>query len=275
MLKDSLLKGQQIIAPGVFDGLSARIAQQSGCNVLYMSGFGVSGTLLGTPDVGLVTATEMIERVQQIVNSAPGAAVIADGDNGHGGVHNVARIVRAYETAGAECIQLEDQVIPKKCGHMENKQVVALEDAAQKIEAACAARRSNDFLIMARTDARATHNLDEALKRGDAFLEAGADILFIEAPASVEEMTLIAKRFPNTPLVANLVEGGKTPELSPAALKSMGFLIVLRPVSALLSISATLQQNYKSLANSGTLGENAPHLSFDEYNKMIGLLDYN
>ena len=240
-----------------------------------MSGFCVSGTLLGKPDVGLVTATEMIERVQQIVNSAPGAAVIADGDNGHGGVHNVARIVRAYETAGAECIQLEDQVIPKKCGHMENKQVVALEDAAQKIEAACAARRSNDFLIMARTDARATHNLDEALKRGDAFLEAGADILFIEAPASVEEMTLIAKRFPNTPLVANLVEGGKTPELSPAELKSMGFLIVLRPVSALLSISATLQQNYKSLANSGTLGENAPHLSFDEYNKMIGLLDYN
>ena len=275
MLKDSLLKGQQIIAPGVFDGLSARIAQQSGCNVLYMSGFCVSGTLLGTPDVGLVTATEMIERVQQIVNSAPGAAVIADGDNGHGGVHNVARIVRAYETAGAECIQLEDQVIPKKWGHRENKQVVALEDAAQKIEAACAARRSNDFLIMARTDARATHNLDEALKRGDAFLEAGADILFIEAPASVEEMTLIAKRFPNTPLVANLVEGGKTPELSPAELKSMGFLIVLRPVSALLSISATLQQNYKSLANSGTLGENAPHLSFDEYNKMIGLLDYN
>ncbi|MBT3737416.1 MAG: isocitrate lyase/PEP mutase family protein [Gammaproteobacteria bacterium] len=275
MLKDSLLKGQQIIAPGVFDGLSARIAQQSGCNVLYMSGFCVSGTLLGTPDVGLVTATEMIERVQQIVNSAPGAAVIADGDNGHGGVHNVARIVRAYETAGAECIQLEDQVIPKKCGHMENKQVVALEDAAQKIEAACAARRSNDFLIMARTDARATHNLDEALKRGDAFLEAGADILFIEAPASVEEMTLIAKRFPNTPLVANLVEGGKTPELSPAELKSMGFLIVLRPVSALLSISATLQQNYKSLANLGTLGENAPHLSFDEYNKMIGLQDYN
>jgi len=275
MLKDSLLKGQQIIAPGVFDGLSARIAQQSGCNVLYMSGFCVSGTLLGTPDVGLVTATEMIERVQQIVNSAPGAAVIADGDNGHGGVHNVARIVRAYETAGAECIQLEDQVIPKKCGHMENKQVVALEDAAQKIEAACAARRSNDFLIMARTDARATHNLDEALKRGDAFLEAGADILFIEAPASVEEMTLIAKRFPNTPLAANLVEGGKTPELSPAELKSMGFLIVLRPVSALLSISATLQQNYKSLANSGTLGENAPHLSFDEYNKMIGLQDYN
>ena len=275
MLKDSLLKGQQIIAPGVFDGLSARIAQQWGCNVLYMSGFCVSGTLLGTPDVGLVTATEMIERVQQIVNSAPGAAVIADGDNGHGGVHNVARIVRAYETAGAECIQLEDQVIPKKCGHMENKQVVALEDAAQKIEAACAARRSNDFLIMARTDARATHNLDEALKRGDAFLEAGADILFIEAPASVEEMTLIAKRFPNTPLVANLVEGGKTPELSPAELKSMGFLIVLRPVSALLSISATLQQNYKALANSGTLGENAPHLSFDEYNKMIGLQDYN
>ncbi len=275
MLKDYLVTGQQIVAPGVFDGLSARIAQQAGCNVLYMSGFCVSGTLLGTPDVGLVTATEMIERVQQIVNSAPGAAVIADGDNGHGGIHNVARMVRAYETAGADCIQLEDQVIPKKCGHMENKQVVELEEAVQKIEAACAARRTNNFLIMARTDARATHNLDEALRRGDAFLEAGADILFIEAPASVDEMTQIAKRYPNTPLVANLVEGGKTPELSLAELKDMGFQIVLRPVSALLSISATLQQNYKALANSGTLGENASHLSFDEYNKMIGLQDYN
>jgi 2,3-dimethylmalate lyase len=275
MLKDYLDKSQQIVAPGVFDGLSARIAQQSGCDVLYMSGFCVSGTLLGTPDVGLVTATEMIDRVQQIVNSAPGAAVIADGDNGHGGVHNVARIVRAYEAAGADCIQLEDQVIPKKCGHMENKQVVPLEEAVQKIEAACAARRTTNFLIMARTDARATHNLDEALRRGDAFIEAGADILFIEAPASIDEMTKIAKRFPNTPLVANLVEGGKTPELSLTELKSLGFLIVLRPVSALLSISAVLRQNYESLAKTGTLGAHAPHLSFDEYNKMIGLQDFN
>jgi len=213
MLKDYLAEGRQLLAPGVFDALSARIAHQCGFEVLYMSGFCVAGTLLGRPDVGLVTATEMIERAQQIVNAAPGATIIADGDNGHGGVHNVARLVKAYESAGVACIQLEDQVIPKKCGHMENKQVVELEEAVQKIEAARDARRSDEFLIMARTDARATHDLDEALRRGEAFVKAGADILFIEAPASTEEMETIAKQFPNTPLVANLVEGGKTPEL--------------------------------------------------------------
>ena len=274
MLKNYLSTGQQIVAPGVFDGLSARIAQQSGCEVLYMSGFCVSGTLLGKPDIGLVSATEMIERAQQIVNSAPGIPIIADGDNGHGGVHNVARLVRAYETAGVACIQLEDQVIPKRCGHMENKEVVEIEEATQKIEAAISARNSADFLIMARTDARATHDLDEALRRGDAFLEAGADILFIEAPASITEMEQISKRFPNTPLVANLVEGGKTPELSLLELKEMGFSIILRPVSALLSISATLQRNYAALAGTGTLGDGDSHLSFNEYNKMIGLQDY-
>lgn len=275
MLKDYLANGHQVLAPGVFDGLSARIAQQSGFEVLYISGFCVSGTLLGKPDIGLVTATEMIERAQQIVNSAPGTVIIADGDNGHGGVHNVTRLVKAYESAGVSCIQLEDQVIPKKCGHMENKQVVPLEEAVLKIEAARDARKTDEFLIMARTDARATHDLDEALRRGEAFLKAGADILFIEAPASVKEMERIAAYFPNTPLVANLVEGGKTPELSMKELKDMGFQVVLRPVSALLSISAMLQKNYGSLKETGTLGDKATHLSFNEYNKMIGLQDYN
>jgi 2-methylisocitrate lyase-like PEP mutase family enzyme len=275
MLKDYLANGQQVLAPGVFDGLSARIAQQAGFEVLYISGFCVAGTLLGRPDVGLVTATEMIERAQQIVNSAPGAVIIADGDNGHGGVHNVARLVKAYESAGVNCIQLEDQVIPKKCGHMENKQVVALDEAVLKIEAARDARKTDEFLIMARTDARATHDLDEALRRGEAFLKAGADILFIEAPSSMAEMQSIAECFPNTPLVANLVEGGKTPELSMSELKEMGYQIVLRPVSALLSISATLQKSYGSLIENGTLSKDATHLSFNEYNEMIGLQDYN
>jgi len=275
MLKKYLAQGQQLLAPGVFDALSARIAHQSGFEVLYMSGFCVAGTLLGKPDIGLVTATEMIQRAQQIVDAAPGTAVIADGDNGHGGIHNVTRLVQAYESAGVACIQLEDQVIPKRCGHMENKEVVSLEEAVQKITAAADARRSKEFLIMARTDARATHGLDEALKRGEAFLEAGADILFIEAPASVAEMERITKHFPNTPLVANLVEGGKTPELSMPELKSMGFQIVLRPVSALLSISAALQNDYAALLRTGKLAESTGHLSFSEYNKMIGVQDFN
>ena len=157
---------------------------------------------------------------------------------------------------------------------MENKQVVPIDDAVLKIEAARNARKTDEFLIMARTDARATHDLDEALRRGAAFLEAGADILFIEAPASVAEMEEIAARFPDTPLVANLVEGGKTPELSMAELKNMGFQVVLRPVSALLSISAMLQKNYGSLKATGTLGDNETQLSFNEYNKMIGLQDF-
>ena len=274
MLKSLLKKEKIIVAPGTYDALSASIAKQAGFKTLYMTGFGVSGALLAKPDIGLISASEMIARASQIVDAIDQVPLIADGDNGYGGVHNVSRLVRAYERAGVACIQLEDQVIPKRCGHMENKEVVDIDEATIKIYAAVQSRTSNEFLIAARTDSRATHGLDEALRRGEAFLSAGADILFIEAPQSIEEMQTIKKEFPETPLIANMVEGGKTPELSVKELEKLGFKIVLRPVTALLSTADTLRRCYSSLSDESAAGSPPPMLSFDEYNEMIGLPDY-
>jgi len=271
MLKSLLQTEKTILVPGVFDALSALIAKQAGFKALYMTGFGVAGSLLAKPDIGLVTASEMVTRASQIVDAIGDTPLIADGDNGYGGVHNVSRLVNAYEKIGVQCIQLEDQVIPKRCGHMNNKEIVDLEEATAKIRAAIQSRDSNNFLIAARTDSRATHDLDEALRRGDAFLNAGADILFIEAPQSIDEMRIIKNEFPDANLIANIVEGGKTPELDFEEVAQIGFKIVLRPVSALLAISSTLQDCYSTLLRSNSNQEKPTKISFDEYNKLIGL----
>ena len=271
MLKSLLQTEKTILVPGVFDALSALIAKQAGFRTLYMTGFGVAGSLLAKPDIGLVTASEMVTRASQIVDAIGDTPLIADGDNGYGGVHNVSRLVNAYEKIGVQCIQLEDQVIPKRCGHMNNKEIVDLEEATTKIRAAIQSRDSNNFLIAARTDSRATHDLDEALRRGDAFLNAGADILFIEAPQSIDEMRIIKNEFPDANLIANIVEGGKTPELDFEEAAQIGFKIVLRPVSALLAISSTLQDCYSTLLRSNSNQEKPTKISFDEYNKLIGL----
>jgi 2-methylisocitrate lyase-like PEP mutase family enzyme len=273
-LKQRLATGAQLVVPGVFDALSAKVAADQGFEVVYMSGFAVAGSLLAKPDIGLVTASEMSERVAQIATAiGPTTSLIADGDNGYGNEKNVARLVQAYAAAGAQCIQLEDQVSPKRCGHMEGKEVVSLEEAALKVAAAVASRPTDDFLIMARTDARATHDLAEALNRGKAFLDAGADILFIEAPRSVEELETIRSTFPDTPLVANMVEDGKTPLLSLDALDSLGYQIVLRPVSALLAVTHCLQQSYGSLKDTGALNPKSGRLTFPEFNQFVGLND--
>ncbi|HEY7977894.1 MAG TPA: isocitrate lyase/PEP mutase family protein [Rhizomicrobium sp.] len=270
---DALLKASGILVlPGAFDALSARIAVKSGAKAVYMTGFGVAGAGFGVPDIGLVNAEQMIERVRVIASAIAPVPLIADGDNGHGGPLNVARLVRAYEQSGAQCIQLEDQVSPKRCGHMEGKEVISLEEAAAKIRAASEARSSSSFKIMARTDARATHDLDEALRRGEAFLKAGADILFIEAPRSEDELSKVAGTFPGTPLVANLVEDGKTPMLSPEALQQMGYKIALYPVSALLAASAALEQLYAKLL--GTNAEVRARVTFSQYNEIVGLPDF-
>jgi len=271
MLKSLLQTEKTILVPGVFDALSALIAKQAGFKALYMTGFGVAGSLLAKPDIGLVTASEMVTRASQIVDAIGNTPLIADGDNGYGGVHNVSRLVNAYEKIGVQCIQLEDQVIPKRCGHMNNKEIVDLEEATAKIRAAIQSRDSNKFLIAARTDSRATHDLDEALRRGDAFLNAGADILFIEAPQSIDEMRIIKNEFPDANLIVNIVEGGKTPELDFEEVAQIGFKIVLRPVSALLAISSTLQDCYSTLLRSNSNQEKPTKISFDEYNKLIGL----
>ena len=270
---DALLKAPGILVlPGAFDALSARIAVRSGAKAVYMTGFGVAGASFGVPDIGLVNAEQMIERVRAIAGTIAPVPLIADGDNGHGGPLNVARLVRAYEQSGAQCIQLEDQVSPKRCGHMEGKEVIPRAEAAAKIRAAVEARSSSTFKIMARTDARATHDLDEALRRGEAFLKAGADILFIEAPRSEEELAKAAKTFSGTPLVANLVEDGKTPMLTPEALQQMGYKIALYPISALLAASAALEQVYAKLL--GTQAKPRARVTFSQYNEIVGLPDF-
>jgi len=271
MLKQLMNDSDYLVLPGVYDGLSALIASQTGFKALYMTGFGVAASLLGKPDIGLVTATEMAERAAQIVAAAGAAPVIADGDNGYGGELNVMRLVQAYERAGVAAIQLEDQVMPKRCGHMEGKLVVPMDEAVQKIRAAIAARSSPDFLVIARTDARATHDLNEALRRGHAMLDAGADILFIEAPQSEAEMQIIASTFAGVPLVANMVEDGKTPEVAPAVLAAMGFRLILRPVAALLRHARVLQLAYGEVAATGALASDQPRLAFADFNELVGL----
>ena len=270
---EALLKTPDILVlPGAYDALSARVAVRAGAKAVYMTGFGVAGAGFGVPDIGLVNAEQMIERVRVIAGSIAPVPLIADGDNGHGGPLNVARLVRAYEQSGAQCIQLEDQVSPKRCGHMEGKEVIPLAEAAAKIRAAAEARSSCAFKIMARTDARATHDLDEALRRGEAFLKAGADILFIEAPRTEDEMAKVAATFKGTPLLANLVEDGKTPMLSPEALQQMGYKIALYPISALLAASAALEQVYAKLLH--TKAEARERVTFSQYNDIVGLPDF-
>jgi len=270
-LKQILSSGRTIAVPGAYDALSARLAAQAGFEAVYMTGFGVSGSTLGMPDVGLLTATEMAERAGALANAAAPVPLIADADTGHGGTLNVARMVSLYERAGVQCIQLEDQVFPKRCGHMASKEVVDLTEARARIAAAVDARASADFLIMARTDSRAVIGMEEAMRRCEAFLEAGADILFFEAPQSLEELRKVAETFKGTPLVANMVEDGRTPYLPVSELQKMGFAIALYPISALLVAARAVQDAYAALRDDGALPQDHPRLRFAEYNAMIGL----
>ncbi len=260
-----------LVLPGAYDALSARIAVRAGAKAVYMTGFGVVGSAFGVPDIGLIGPEAMAERARALASAIAPVPLVADGDNGYGGPTNVARLVRAYEKAGAACIQLEDQVSPKRCGHMDGKEVVSRADAVAKIRAAAKARSTPAFKIMARTDARATDGLDEALARGEAFLKAGADILFIEAPRSEDELRTIAERFRGVPLVANLVEDGKTPMLSNGELEKMGFKILLHPVSALLAVTHTLESAFAKILS----GESAaPRATFQHYNDVVGLPEW-
>lgn len=260
-----------ILAPGAYDALSAKIAAQAGAAAVYMTGFGLAGSHLGLPDIGLMSASEMIDRVRAMSAACAPAPLIADGDNGHGGPLNAARLTAMYEQAGAQCIQIEDQVFPKRCGHMEGKEVVSTAEAAQKIKAAADARASKDFKIMARTDARATHDLDEALRRGEAFLKAGADILFIEAPRDLAELRKVAETFKGVPLLANMVEDGKTPYLPAKVLEELGFKLAIFPVSALLAVTKRLQEVYAALLKGEGLPADDARVTFQRYNEIVGL----
>ncbi len=251
-LKARLEQGETVSAPGVFDPFSARIADKAGFDVLYMTGYGVNATLLGQPDAGFASYSEMVGRLQAIVNVTT-AAVIADGDTGFGGLANVERAVAGYEFAGADAIQLEDQEFPKRCGHTRNRKVIPAEDMVKKIQVAAAARAADDFLLIARTDALSEHGIDAACSRAESYLNAGADILFIESPENESEMNRICETFKGTPLVANMVAGGRTPQLPDKDLFAMGFQIVIHPIyllgaaqDALTNALASLQAGSES-----------------------------
>jgi 2-methylisocitrate lyase-like PEP mutase family enzyme len=258
-----------ITAPGVYDMISARIADRMGFSALYMTGFGVVASYLGLPDAGLATYSDMVGRVSQICTVAA-TPLIADADTGYGGLLNVAHTVRGYIKAGAAAVQFEDQEFPKKCGHTPGRRVIPRADMVKKIRVAVEARGDEDILIVARTDARTALGLDEALRRAEAYAAAGADILFVESPESESEMEKICASF-DLPLLANMVEGGKTPVLSAARLEQLGYRIAIFPATGFLAAGAALDSVYQTLKRDGSsLNAGAPLYPFTEFTKLMG-----
>jgi 2,3-dimethylmalate lyase len=270
-LRELLDSGQTIVAPGAFDPLAARLVEEAGFPAVYMTGFGTSAALLGRPDVGLLTMTEMAGNAGRIADCVD-IPVIADADTGYGNALNVIRAVGAYEAAGVAAIHIEDQVAPKKCGHMEGKQVIAADEMAQKVRAAVEARASADFVIIARTDARAVEGLERALDRARLYRRAGADALFIEAVVTEEEAAEAVRAFPDVPLLFNWAEGGKTPPIGLPRLRELGYQIVIFPISTLLSATAAMRAILHEIAEAGTPAALLRDLpSFGEFVDFIGL----
>ena len=261
-----------IVAPGVHDMVSLRMADAFGFDALYMTGFGTVASHLGLPDAGLATYTDMVGRVRQMAGMAR-TPLIADGDTGYGGLLNVQHTVQGYEAAGAQAIQLEDQEVPKKCGHTPGRRVLPMADMVKKIQVAVASRRSPDFLIIARTDARTTLGPDEALRRAEAYARAGADILFVESPESEDEMRRIGRAF-DVPLLANMVDGGLTPVLSRALLEDIGYRLAIFPVTALLAATQAMQAVYAALKSQGsTAGLQQPLMRFADLTQLMGFAE--
>jgi 2,3-dimethylmalate lyase len=268
-LRSRLASKELLVAPGVFDGISAKIADQMGFEALYMTGYGTVASHLGLPDAGIATYTDMVGRVG-VIAKATQTPLIADGDTGYGGLLNVQHTVRGYEAAGAVAIQLEDQEFPKKCGHMLGRRVVPIDDMVDKIKVATSSRDDGNFLIIARTDARTTLGLDEALRRADAYAKAGADILFVESPESIEEMRTIGRTF-DRPLVANMVEGGRTPVVDKKTLEELGYAIAIFPAVGFLAAGEALRQVYGHLkAHGSSVGGNVPLYKFSEFSELMG-----
>jgi 2-methylisocitrate lyase-like PEP mutase family enzyme len=270
-LRTLLESGQTIVAPGAFDPLAARLVEEAGFPAVYMTGFGTSAALIGRPDVGLLTMTEMAGNAARIA-ACVDIPVIADADTGYGNPLNVIRTVGAYEAAGVAGIHIEDQVAPKKCGHMEGKLVIPAEEMAAKVRAAAEARAQPEFVIIARTDARAVEGLERAIERGRLYRDAGADVLFIEAVTADREAEEVARAFPGVPLLFNWAEGGKTPPLSLARLRELGYRIVIFPISTLLAATAAMRRILHEIAEAGTPAAVLRELpTFGEFNDFIGL----
>lgn len=239
-----------LLLPGAYDALSARIIEDLGFEAVYVTGAGLANSRLGVPDIGLVTLTELRDHVALLADSVD-LPLVVDMDTGFGNAINVVRTVKLLERAGASALQLEDQVFPKKCGHFDGKAVIPAKEMISKIMAAVDTRKSQDLLIIARTDARAVSSLEEAIDRGHAYQEAGADVIFIEAPESIDELAIVGKSF-DVPLVANMVEGGKTPVQSAQELAELGFTLVLFANAALRSAQKSVREVLQEIHRVGS-----------------------
>jgi 2-methylisocitrate lyase-like PEP mutase family enzyme len=249
-IKQLIASGTFIVAPGVYDGISARIAESFGFHAVYMTGYGTTASYLGLPDAGLATYTDMVGRAATFAGLCK-TPLIADADTGYGGLLNVRHTVRGYEAAGVQAIQIEDQEMPKKCGHTPGRRVVPVEEMALKIRVAVEARRSDDTLIIARTDARTTLGLDEALRRSEAYRKAGADIIFVESPESAEELERIGKTI-DAPLLANMVLSGRTPVIPAETLQKWGFNIAIYPGIGFSAAAEAVRGAYAHLKKNGS-----------------------
>ena len=267
-LRARIAAGGLLVAPGVFDMISARIADAMGFEALYMTGFGVSASYLGLPDAGFATLTDMESCARRIAD-ATAAPLIADADTGYGGLLNVAHTVRRYEAAGVAAIQLEDQEFPKKCGHTPGRVVVPKAEMVARIAVAAEARCDPNMPIVARTDARTALGLDEAIERAAAYAEAGADVLFVESPESEEEMARVCASL-DKPLLANMVDGGRTPVLSRERLEALGFSLAIFPATGFLAAAAALESAYGVLRREGSSANAGPLKEFQAFNEALG-----
>jgi methylisocitrate lyase len=261
------------VSVGVYDCLSAKLAEQNGFELVFTSGFGMAATTLGMPDFGLLTATEMLDRVRHIVRAVD-VPVVADLDTGYGNPLNVIRTVREAVEDGVAGILLEDQEWPKKCGHFDGKRVIPTAEHVEKIRAAVHARGDSELVIIGRTDARAEFGLEEAIQRGRAYRAAGADVIFIEAPQAESELEAIARAFPDVPLFANLIEGGKTPRVSVPALERMGFKLAVFALAGLFSASWALADCFRRIRQDGATGALEERFSFKDFEALMAVETY-
>jgi len=269
-MKELFASKKMVVAPGAHDALTAKIIGKLGFDAVYMTGYGQSASHLGKPDVGLMTMSEMVMRAANVVEAA-GVPVIADADTGFGNAVNVMRTVREYEKAGVAVIQLEDQVLPKKCGHMTGRQIVPMEEMIGKIKASVDTRVNPDVMIMARTDARTTQGIEAAIERGLAYKEAGADIIFIESPETKEEMLLLNEKIPGLTL-ANMVEGGRTPLLLNDELEALGYNLTIYPTASTYVVTKAMVDLWEGLRRDGTTAKMIDRMiPFPRFNELIGL----
>jgi 2-methylisocitrate lyase-like PEP mutase family enzyme len=269
-LRNLLRSDETVLMPGVWDALSARLASDAGFQVLFLSGFATAASLLGLPDFGYLTQAEMADVARRVCRTVGGSAVVVDGDTGGGNALNTIRTVELFESAGAAGIFLEDQVWPKKCGHMAGKRVVPREEWLGKLQAALDHRWR--LFVVARTDARSAIGLEEAILRARMAAELGVDAVFVEAPESIEEMAAVADALPGVVLVANMIEAGKTPLLTPAELHDLGYDLIVSPLSGLFAMARSVATAYQVLADQGTLRNHLDLVtSFDEFNRAVDL----